>query len=124
MSPAITRRRAGRDRRRLRRGIVVQVAQAARIDLTLEVGSVSETVEINGQAPLLESSSSALGQVIDNRSITNMPLNARNPYALVFTAPGVIGNVAPRFNQANISINGGRTGAHQPHTYRLPPWRP
>lgn len=96
-----------------RSGIVLQVAQAARIDLTLEVGSVTETVEINAQAPLLESSSSALGQVIENRSITNLPLNARNPYALVFLAPGVIGNVAPQFNQANISINGGRPGANE-----------
>src|SRR2546429_50492 len=45
-----------------RSGIVLQVNQAARIDLTLEVGSVTETVEITGQAPLLESASSALGQ--------------------------------------------------------------
>ncbi|HTM47356.1 MAG TPA: TonB-dependent receptor [Bryobacteraceae bacterium] len=96
-----------------RSGIVLQVNQTARVDLTLEVGSVTETVEIRGEAPLLESSSSALGQVIENRSITNLPLNARNPYALVFLAPGVIGNVASQFNQANISINGGRPGANE-----------
>ena len=96
-----------------RSGIVLQVNQTARIDLILEVGSVTETVEITGSAPLLESSSSALGQVIENRSITNLPLNARNPYALVFLAPGVIGNVAAQFNQANISINGGRPGANE-----------
>src|SRR5438874_11314657 len=91
-----------------RSGVVLQVKQTARIDLILEVGSVTETIEITGAAPLLESSNSALGQVIENRSITNLPLNARNPYALVFLAPGVIGNVAAQFNQANISINGGR----------------
>jgi hypothetical protein len=96
-----------------RTGIVLQVNQTARIDLVMEVGALTETVEIRAEAPLLESTSSALGQVIENRSITDLPLNARNPYALVFLAPGVIGNVAPQFNQANISINGGRPGANE-----------
>ncbi|MBI4909050.1 MAG: carboxypeptidase regulatory-like domain-containing protein [Acidobacteria bacterium] len=96
-----------------RSGIVLQVDQAARIEIVLEVGAVSETVEIKAEAPLLESSSAALGQVIENRAITNLPLNARNPYALVFLAPGVTGNVAAQFNQANISINGGRPGANE-----------
>lgn len=96
-----------------RTGIILQVDQTARIDLRLEIGAVTETVEIRGEAPLLESTSSALGQVIANRAITNLPLNARNPYALVFLAPGVTGNVGNTFNQANISINGGRPGANE-----------
>ena len=96
-----------------RTGIVLQVNQTARIELTMEVGAVTEVIEIKGQAPLLESSSAALGQVIENKSITEMPLNQRNPYALVFVAPGVIGSVRAEFNQANISINGGRPGANE-----------
>ncbi|MBI4876319.1 MAG: carboxypeptidase regulatory-like domain-containing protein [Acidobacteria bacterium] len=96
-----------------RSGIVLQVNQVARIEIALEVGAVTDTVEITAQAPLLESTSSALGQVVENRSITNLPLNQRNPYALVFLAPGVIGNVGATFNQANISINGGRPGANE-----------
>src|SRR5437764_1031294 len=48
-----------------------------------------------------------------SQSITDLPLNQRNPYALVFLTPGVIGNVAAEFNQANISINGGRPGANE-----------
>jgi hypothetical protein len=96
-----------------RTGIVLQVNQTARMEVTMEVGAITETVEIRAEAPLLESSSSALGQVIENRSITNLPLNQRNPYALVFLAPGVIGNVRAEFNQANISINGGRPGANE-----------
>jgi len=54
-----------------RSGIVLQVNQSARIELILEVGAITETVEITGAAPLLESTSSAIGQVIDNRTITN-----------------------------------------------------
>jgi hypothetical protein len=96
-----------------RTGIVLQVNQTARIDIALEVGAVSETIEIKGEAPLLESTTAALGQVIENKSITELPLNQRNPYALVFLAPGVIGSVKAEFNQANISINGGRPGANE-----------
>ena len=96
-----------------RTGIVLQVTQAARIDLILEVGLVTETIEISGRASLLEGTTAALGQTIENKSITNLPLNQRNPYALVFLSPGVIGSVQPQFNQANISINGGRPGANE-----------
>ncbi len=96
-----------------RKGIVLQVDQSARIEIRLEVGAVTETVEIRAETPLLQSSSSALGQVIENRSIVNLPLNSRNPYALVFLTPGVVGTVAAQFNQANISINGGRPGANE-----------
>ncbi len=95
-----------------RSGFVLQVNQTARIEMVLEIGALSETVEVKGETPLLETSSAALGQVIGNKSITNLPLNARNPYALVFLAPGVIGSVGSQFNQANISINGGRPGAN------------
>src|SRR6266566_656888 len=96
-----------------RSGIVLQVDQQASISIPLEVGAVTETVEIGAQAPQLESASAAVGQVIDNHSIVNAPLNQRNPYALVFTAPGVVGNVNAEFNQANISINGGRPGSNE-----------
>src|SRR5437870_806782 len=55
-----------------RTGIVLQVNQTARMEVTMEVGAITETVEIRAEAPLLESSSSALGQVIENRSIINL----------------------------------------------------
>ena len=63
-----------------RSGIVLQVNQSARIDLVMEVGShrTPKPLEIKGEAPLLESSSAALGPVIENKSITKLPLNQRN----------------------------------------------
>ena len=93
-----------------RQGIDLQVNQAARLDIRLEIGTSSETIEVTGQSPLLDASTSTVGQVIDNRSIVNLPLNSRNSWSLVFLAPGVTGNVGDKYNNVNISINGGRPG--------------
>jgi hypothetical protein len=62
----------------LHKGIVLQVEQVARIDFKLELGSVNEQVEVSGTAPLVESETSSIGQVINNKSIVEMPLNGRN----------------------------------------------
>lgn len=96
-----------------RTGIELRVNQAAQIDLQMEVGAITETLEITAAPPLLDTASAAVGQVIDSRSITNLPLNARNPYALVFLAPGVVGNVGFEFNNVNIAVNGGRPGSNE-----------
>ncbi|MBL8179914.1 MAG: carboxypeptidase regulatory-like domain-containing protein [Bryobacterales bacterium] len=96
-----------------RTGIALQVNQAARLEIQLELGAATETVSVNSTAPLLEASSAALGQVVSNQSIVNLPLNQRNPFALVFLVPGVVGNVGFNFNNANISINGGRPGSNE-----------
>ncbi len=92
-------------------GIVLQVNQAARLEFKMELGATSEKVEVTGQAPLIDPSTSALGQVVDNRSISNLPLNERNSWSLVFLAPGVEGSVGDKYNNVNISINGGRPGS-------------
>ncbi len=94
-----------------RGGVTLEVNQAARVDIALEVGSASETVQVTGEAPLLEASTAAMGQVVDNRSIVNLPLNQRNAYSLVFLVPGVTGGVNAQYNSQNISVNGGRPGS-------------
>ncbi len=95
----------------VRTGITLEVNQALRLDFTLKLGATTETVEVTGAPPLIESATSAMGQVINTRSIVNLPLNQRNPYSLVFLAPGVEGDVSFTYNSANISINGGRPGS-------------
>jgi hypothetical protein len=94
-----------------RSGIVLDVNQAARLELTMELGTATETVEVTGQAALLDAASSTMGQAIGNRSIVNLPLNERNSWSLVFLAPGVNGNVGDKYNNVNISINGSRPGS-------------
>ncbi len=73
-----------------REPIVVEVENALRIDIAMELGAVTQTVEVTAQTPLLQSSSSELGQVVESRKVTEIPLNGRNPLALVGLVPGVV----------------------------------
>ena len=73
-----------------RTGVELQVNQRAQVDLELEVGA-GETVTIEGTAPLLETQSSVLGSVIQERQVQDLPLNGRNFVQLATLSPGVSG---------------------------------
>src|SRR5213594_666015 len=70
--------------------IVVEVQQSAKIDVTLPVGQANETVEVTSETPLLQSETSSLGQVVEQRKANELPLNGRNIYSLAAIAPSVI----------------------------------
>ncbi len=72
-------------------GLVLQVAQEARLDVRLQVGGLEQTVEVNGRASLLQTEGSTVGQVIDTKPIETLPLNGRNIVQLAVLAPGVTG---------------------------------
>ncbi len=74
-----------------REGVRLEVNQVARLDFSLDVGQVTETVEVTGAAPLLESDTSAIGQVIETKAIVDLPLNGRNFVQLAILSPGVTG---------------------------------
>jgi hypothetical protein len=76
-------------------GIVLQVDQQAEINIRLDVGAVSESVEVTGAAPLVNTENGSIGQVIDNRSVEVLPLNGRNAFALALLAPDVHPNAGP-----------------------------
>jgi hypothetical protein len=71
-------------------GITLQVNQEPRIDVALEVGEVSETVTVTTAAPLLQTESASVGQVIDNRYTTQIPLNGRDFTQLILLTPGAV----------------------------------
>jgi hypothetical protein len=74
-----------------RTGVELQVNQRAQVDLDLEVGLVSESVLIQGTAPLLETQSSVLGSVIEEKQVQDLPLNGRNFVQLATLSTGVSG---------------------------------
>jgi hypothetical protein len=95
-------------RHAVRNGISIQIQQTLQVDFALEVGAVAETVEVTAQAPILETTSSALGKVVDNRRILDLPLNTRNVYSLIFLTPGVTGSIGNNYNSLSYSVNGAR----------------
>ena len=77
-------------RRFSREPITVEVQSAVRIDIPMQVGDVSQTVEVTGQTPLLQTENASLGQVVESRKVLEMPLNGRNVFGLVALVPGVV----------------------------------
>jgi hypothetical protein len=71
--------------------IVLNVNQTARVDARLEVGELTTSVNVEARAPIVQSETTSIGSVVDNRQVQNMPLNGRdNVYRLLGLAPGVL----------------------------------
>ena len=70
-------------------GLLLLVNQRGQLDITLELGEVTETIEVTGQAPLLETATSETGQVIENEQIVDLPLNGRDFMQLALLTAGV-----------------------------------
>jgi len=79
----------------VREPIVVEIESGLRIDIPLQIGAQSETVEVTSEAPLLQPETQSLGQVVEGRTVTESPLNGRNPLALVALVPGVVPQGSP-----------------------------
>ncbi len=74
----------------VREGIEVNVQATPRIEATLELGGLSETVEVTSQAPLLQTESGSVGAVVSFRSVQTLPLDGRNVMNLITMAPSVV----------------------------------
>src|SRR6185295_3242194 len=91
----------------------LKVDQVLRVDLTMELGNLSETVEVKGRAVAIDSETAAIGQVITERQVTELPLNGRNFLQLLFLGTGAVetsgeqGSMRQGAGNA-ISINGSR----------------
>ena len=70
--------------------IGVEVEASIRIDPIMEIGEVTEVVEVTAETPLLQSQTASLGQVVEARKVTETPLNGRNVLNLVALVPGVV----------------------------------
>lgn len=84
--------------------------QSRQVSVTLEVGSTTESLTVTGAVAEVETVSGALRQVVDERRITEMPLNGRNPVQLVLLVPGAVTGPASGSlsRNAGIAVNGAR----------------
>ena len=88
--------------------IKLEVNQTARIDLKLEVGQISDTVSVSGVAPILQTESTVVGQVISGSTTVNLPLNGRNFAQLTLLVPGAVTPNPTSFTGAGRYGGGGR----------------
>ncbi len=93
----------------VREPIAVQIESGLRVDISLPVGAQTETVEVTSEVPLLQPETASLGQVVEQRVVTELPLNGRNPLALVGMVPGVVPQGTP---SAGNSSGGNPVGAN------------
>ena len=70
-------------------GIILEGGQQARVDITLQIGSISETVQVSAQAVQVDTSSATLRTEVDATQIKELPLNTRNTLQLMTLVPGV-----------------------------------
>ncbi len=94
-------------------GIVVQLNATVSYDVQLTVGSNTQSVEVTAAPPLVDTTSTQLGAVVNTRAVENLPLNERNTYQLLQLQPGVTGvsgsDLFYGSDQAGaVSVNGGR----------------
>jgi hypothetical protein len=89
-------------------GIELAVGQQAKIDISLTVGELTENVTVEATVSSIETTTSAIGKVVTNRAILNLPLNSRNIYSLIYLTPGVAGSIGNNYNSMSYSINGAR----------------
>src|SRR5712672_3621204 len=79
----------------LKTGVELQVQQTARLDFDLRVGQSTQTVEVSGLAALLTTETATIGTVIEEKRITDLPLNGRNFFSLVALSPNVTYGFTP-----------------------------
>lgn len=95
--------------------VELALGQRGRLDLSLPVGGVGETVTVAGVTPLLDTQSAVLGSVVSQAEVANLPLAIRNWDDLLFTVPGVQGD---RYTEQTGTTNAGRTGGVSIHGNR------
>src|ERR1051326_1103921 len=97
-----------------RTGVVCSTQTAVTLDLTMELGQVTEQINVTAESPLINTSDASTGQVIDNQKLTDLPNLGRNPFMLSKLSESVVQVGNPKFNRmqdqsgsSQISIAGG-----------------
>jgi hypothetical protein len=104
-------------KRYVRKGIALDLNQVLSIDIALQLGGATETVEVTGAPPVVDTTSTQLGAVMNKTAISELPLNTRDTYQLLQLQPGVQSQLGSNlFTGSNdagvVSVNGGRGRAN------------
>ena len=75
-------------RRSIMHGVNLDVDQTVRVDLALVIGAITENVNVTGTPPIVQTDTSTLGQVVNNRLVQDLPLNERNFLSFALLVPG------------------------------------
>ena len=94
----------------IQEGIVLDVNRTAVISVRLTVGTATQQIEVKGDAPVIESTSSSLGKTVDSKEILDLPLNGRHFTQLGTLQPGVV-PITPGLSQAGGSLRDGQAYA-------------
>ena len=88
--------------------VPLEMNQVARIDFSMKIGAVTETVEVNEASPLLQTQSTMLGTIIDSKTNESLPLATRNYVQLTLLAPGSIHPDPSTMTNGSATGGGGR----------------
>jgi hypothetical protein len=102
-------------KKNVQRGVNLDLNQVITLNMIMQIGETQETVEVTSEAPLVDTTSTQLGAVVNDRSVNGLPLNARDTYQFLQLQPGVqsqLGGNADVFygsgSAGAVSVNGGR----------------
>ncbi len=101
----------------VRKGVALDLNQVVGVDIILQLGSSAESIEVTGAPPVVDTSSTQLGAVVNERSSTQLPLNQRDVYQLLQLQPGVQSQLGNDLFYGSdragvVTVNGGRGRAN------------
>ena len=104
-------------KKNVRRGVSLDLNQVVTLNMEMQLGETKEVVEVTSEAPLVDTTSTQLGTVVNDRSIVGLPLNQRDTYQFLSLQPGVQSEVGADLyvgssNAGSVSVNGGRGRAN------------
>ncbi len=107
-------------KKNVQKGVIVDINQVITLNSTLQIGAAQEVVDVTSEAPQVDTTSTQLGAVINDRSVNELPLNSRDTYQFLQLQPGVqaqLGNGNGSLfygsqDTGSVSVNGGRTRAN------------
>jgi hypothetical protein len=92
--------------------VILHVQDVLSLSFSMQLGSITQSVTIEGGAPLIQKESAVVGTVVDRQFVENLPLNGRSFQSLIALTPGVVLTKSSFSEQGQFSVNGQRANAN------------